>query len=250
MTSPVDLALGLNILNGWPLFFCNNRKRPTCPNGFHDAAGTPGGISALWREHPGPLVALATGAMSGISVLDIDAKHPEALAWLEQHRPVLPPTLCVTTRSGGQHWFYRHVDGLKCRVAVNKVPGVDIRADGGYVILWALHGCQTILSVQSATWPVDVLPPPPPRPARPERPAKLPDDANLGALIKFVHNSAEGQRNNRLYWAGRRLRELVDAGSVTKSSAIALLARAGQDAGLPKIEAERTAKSAVEGSTN
>ena len=248
MTSPVDLALALNIHNGWPLFFCNSRKRPTCPHGFHDAAGTPGGITALWHAHPGPLVALATGAMSGISVLDIDAKHPEALEWLEQHRAVLPPTLTVTTRSGGQHWFFRHVERLKCKVAVNGVPGVDIRADGGYVILWALHGCPTLLSVLPEPWPVHVLPPPPPRPERPERPAKLPDDANLGTLIRFVISAKESERNNKLYWAGCRLREMVDAGTLTKSSALALLARAGQDAGLPKIEAERTAKSAIEGS--
>ena len=129
MTSPVNLARDLNARTGWPLLFCNDRKRPTCPHGFHDAAGTPGGITALWHAHPGPLIALATGAMSGISVLDIDAKHPEALEWLEQHRAMLPPTLTVTTRSGGQHWFYRHVERLKCRVAVNGMPGaIALRA--------------------------------------------------------------------------------------------------------------------------
>ncbi len=247
MSDAVNLALDLNMRTRWPLFPCNRRKRPTTLHGFHDAAGTPGGIARLWREHPGPLVGLATGAVSGVSVLDIDAKHAEALEWLEQQRAALPPTLTVKTRSGGQHWFYRHTEGLKCRVAV-KVPGVDIRADGGYVILWALAGCETLLSAPLAPWPVNVLPPPPERPERASMPPRVPDDANLGALIRFVHNATEGERNNRLYWAGRRLREMVDGGTLSKSSAVAVLTRAGLDAGLPQREAERTARSAIEGS--
>ena len=249
MSDAVNLALDLNQRTRWPLFPCNQQKRPTTLHGFHDAAGTPGGIARLWREHPGPLVGLATGAVSGVSVLDIDAKHPEALKWLEQHRAALPPTLTVKTRSGGQHWFYRHTDGLKCRVAVNGVKGVDIRADGGYVILWALAGCETLLSAPLAPWPVNVLPPPPERPERASMPPRVPDDASLAALVRFVvRDRAEGERNNRLYWAACRLREMVDGGTLSKSSAIAVMTRAGQDAGLTHLEAERTARSAIEGS--
>src|SRR5205085_1592744 len=43
------------------------------------------------------------------------------------------------TRSGGRHLVYRHAAGLRCSQSV-VAPGVDVRADGGYVIFWPMHG--------------------------------------------------------------------------------------------------------------
>src|SRR5690242_17245034 len=64
-------------------------KRPASPNGFYNAEREPAKIADLWRRHPGPLVGIACEA-SGISVLDIDIKHPEAVSWWRANHKRLP----------------------------------------------------------------------------------------------------------------------------------------------------------------
>lgn len=66
-------------------------------------------------------------------VIDVDVKGGvngnESLKQLTG----LPPTLTARTPSGGLHLYYLYPSGgLRCRVAV--LPGIDVRADGGYVV--------------------------------------------------------------------------------------------------------------------
>src|SRR5471030_484752 len=64
---------------GYPVFPVAASKRPTCPQGFKDAAIEPREIRRLWRDHPAPLIGVPTGEASGLFVLDIDSpKHVEA----------------------------------------------------------------------------------------------------------------------------------------------------------------------------
>ncbi|MDD2861094.1 MAG: bifunctional DNA primase/polymerase, partial [Acidiphilium sp.] len=114
----LEIALELNAETGWPVFPCKADKAPACPRGFHAAAADPAGIRGLWQRFPGPLSGVPTGPASGISVLDLDTtKHPEAVAWLDQHRTRLGNTLVIQTRSGGQHWVYHDRPDLRCSVA-------------------------------------------------------------------------------------------------------------------------------------
>jgi Bifunctional DNA primase/polymerase, N-terminal len=70
---------------------CKLCKAPACPHGFHDASSDPEQIKRLWRDYPGELIGVATGAASGFDVLDIDStKHPEATAWWMSHRRYIP----------------------------------------------------------------------------------------------------------------------------------------------------------------
>jgi Bifunctional DNA primase/polymerase, N-terminal len=48
-------------------------------------------LEDLWRRHPGELVGVACGKASGISVLDVDAKHNPARVWWTEHRERLLP---------------------------------------------------------------------------------------------------------------------------------------------------------------
>jgi hypothetical protein len=93
---------------GYTVFPCRPDKRPVTPNGFKDAITDQDAIEDLWSRYPGVLVGVATGEMSGVSVLDIDKKHPEARAWWAEHRDRLLPARVHRTRSGGLHIFYRH----------------------------------------------------------------------------------------------------------------------------------------------
>lgn len=85
---------------------------------------------------PGGMLAIRTGAASGLVVIDVDPANGglEALDELVR-RGLCPPTRYVHTGSGGCHLYYRH-PGPHVRVpcsAGRLGPGIDIRADGGYV---------------------------------------------------------------------------------------------------------------------
>lgn len=115
-----------------PIFPCYANKRPACANGFRDATTDPARIRELWAGRTGLLVAVPAGAACGISVLDVDDTSWPGLG-------ELPPTRIHQTRSGGRHCIFWHRPGLRCSQSVI-APGVDVRADGGYVVWWPAHG--------------------------------------------------------------------------------------------------------------
>ena len=245
MNDSLSNALQYHAETGHPLFFCNEAKRPTCPGGFHAAARDPDGIRALWKKHPGPLIATPTGEASGLAVLDIDAtKHSASAAWFWRHADKLQ-TLTIETRSGGWHCYFRHRPSLKCTTRLFAIDGVDIRATGGYVIAWGAHGHRTLLRTPVEPWPAWVAPPAENRPERLPDPPRVPDDASLAKLVRWVADSREGERNARAFWAGCRLAEQVAAGTLQANYAAALIEQAGIAAGLPALEAHRTAQSAL-----
>lgn len=88
-----------------------------------------------WFSKSGVNSGLITGQISGIGVVDIDVDKltgkfsPEAEELIKK----LPPTLTSITGGGGRHYFYRLTKPLKSHNGIMK--GVDIKAEGGYVIL-------------------------------------------------------------------------------------------------------------------
>jgi len=103
---------------------------------WQDRATTdPATISEWWSQWPAAGVAIATGAESGVIVLDIDPRHhgDDALAELERDHGEIPSTRRVLTANGGVHVYLRHPGGhVGNRAAV--WPGIDVRGDGGYVV--------------------------------------------------------------------------------------------------------------------
>ncbi|OZB22294.1 MULTISPECIES: bifunctional DNA primase/polymerase [unclassified Acidiphilium] len=249
----LEIALELNAETGWPIFPCKADKAPACPRGFHAAVADPAAIRSLYRQFPGPLIGVPTGPASGISVLDLDIpKHPEAGAWLDQHRASLGKTLVIQTRSGGQHWIYNDRADLRCSVA-KIAAGVDFRAAGGYVIFWAAHGGAVLDASPIAPWPAwlrnpEPKPEPAPRPIGDIRtPQKI--ERTIAGLVRTVAQAAEGARNSKLYWACHRLHELAERGELDRGAAKALARAAAQHSGLPARERELTIRSAFDGST-
>jgi hypothetical protein len=81
------------------------------------------------------LVGAATGVRNGFDVLDID---PDGVAWFDANFDALPLTHAQETRRG-LHLYFRHAPGLRC--SKDKIaPGIDVRSEGGYVILWRREG--------------------------------------------------------------------------------------------------------------
>lgn len=86
-------------------------------------------------------LAVITGAISGVVVLDIDkipedAPTPKQRLLSQLARDLiskLPPTAEVRT-SKGKHLYFRH-PGHYVPTKVGFLPGLDVRADGGYALL-------------------------------------------------------------------------------------------------------------------
>ncbi len=114
---------------GKPVFPCKPDKAPYTPRGFKDATTDPARVTAMWTQYRGELIGMPTGEESGTFVVDVD--RLEALGELPHE---LPETLTIRTRSGGLHYYFNHVDGLTNRTG-SLPDGIDIRGDGGYVIV-------------------------------------------------------------------------------------------------------------------
>jgi hypothetical protein len=163
MSPPEREALGAALRLPWPAFPCDAQKRPTVRGGFKAALTAESGLSSIWARNPGVLVGVPTGAASGLAVLDVDlGKGGDK--WWSANNARLPRTRMHETRSGGIHALFKYRAGLRNSVA-RIAPGIDVRAEGGYVIWWPATGLGVLNADDLAPWP-DWLRPPPPEPVR------------------------------------------------------------------------------------
>jgi hypothetical protein len=82
-------------------------------------------VMKWFTQFPYANVAVVTGAISGIVVVDVEAGGKTEN---------LPPTSISKTGGGGWHFFYKH-PGKKVANAVRIKELTDIRGDGGYVVM-------------------------------------------------------------------------------------------------------------------
>jgi hypothetical protein len=106
-------------------------KHPFTKRGFLDATKNVASIRGWWKHNPHFNIGIATGAISGIFVVDADG--PTGLTTVSTLD--FPPTLTALTGrvDGGKHFYFRH-PGFPVKNDVKPLPGIDIRGDGGYVI--------------------------------------------------------------------------------------------------------------------
>jgi putative DNA primase/helicase len=131
LTSAIKYAdRGLHVFPVTP-----GRKTPLTEHGCKDASSDLNQIREWWARWPEANIGLATGGKSNIVVVDYDVKKgkPGLKTYASFQRRFGIDTLTAQTPSGGIHQFFRYVPGL--RNAVDRLPGVDIRTDGGYVLL-------------------------------------------------------------------------------------------------------------------
>ena len=165
-TTLLDAALAF-ARRGWLVFPCSTaNKRPLLPRD-KDADGKPikgtGGVSkatddeeqirAWWRKWPRAMIGVSAGK-SGLLVIDFDPRIDEEVdpdtgevvttewtldrlkAELEaQMGCALPVSLAVRTPSGGIHVYFRMPDGAPIGNRGNLPHHVDVRGEGGYVIV-------------------------------------------------------------------------------------------------------------------
>jgi hypothetical protein len=131
------LAMALNYAaRGFAVFPClEGRKEPACGRGgFHNATTNPATIRRWWSGIHTYNIAIATGLVSGVWVLDVDGSNGAfALAKLEAKHGSLPLTMTSVGESGAHLWFKMEAP-LQCSVARVGL-GLDVRADGGYAVV-------------------------------------------------------------------------------------------------------------------
>jgi len=244
-SASLDEALALAIQR-LPCFPCRADKSPATPHGFHDASWDQQFVQQLWRSHPGPLVGVPTGEVSGFHVLDIDARN-SGETWFTQHRDRLPATRVHRTRSGGLHLFFQHQQELRCS-AGRIAPGIDVRASGGYVIWWPAAGFPVLCDTIPAPWPewLCALLSSPPRSTTPR--VVVANEVTLMRLLRLVASARPGERNSLTFWAACRAGEMVASGLLRADIAADVIAEAATRAGLPFLEAQRTAWSGIRAS--
>jgi putative DNA primase/helicase len=150
------LALAARGLPVFPLHYPNHRDgrawcscgAPDCgnigkhpyarlaPRGFTDATADRETVERWWGSTECN-IGMPTGAASGLVVLDVDPRHggDDSLAALERRHGALPATWRFLTGGGGEHILFRH-PGVAIRNTAGKLgDGLDIRGDGGYIVV-------------------------------------------------------------------------------------------------------------------
>jgi hypothetical protein len=266
---------------GWPVFVLSPSKTPvanceackaehttpeqmeacaclTC-HGFYAATADPDRLAEMLRLHPRGLLAVRTGAASGTVVIDVDPPGIGTMRMLVSEG-VLPRTLAAVTGRGGYHMVYAHPGGKIMSGAGKGGPGVDVKADGGYVV-----GPPSVHPVTRRPYrwlgsPGDDLTPLPafwaerlrestrrPRPARAVSiPARGRGGYAMAALryeLEEVLSAGDGTRNTSLHLAAWNLGQLVAAGMLAADRTESLLCQAGERIGLPPAEVRRTVAS-------
>ncbi|GAA0904047.1 bifunctional DNA primase/polymerase [Virgisporangium aurantiacum] len=264
-------AVDLVERHGWRLFLLGRSKRPVancprCPSskvdpshnpalcncltchGPYAATADPVRLRAIFEAVPGGLLAVATGAGSGLAVVDIDPNHGGRI---DPAR--MPATLCAATGSGGWHLYYRYPGWPLPNSQSRLAAGVDVRGDGGYAVAPpSIHRATKRPYRWANTRPVNEMPRALADACRPAPAVRLDVDqadapipiraarsgargisspaALLAAYVAAVERAPNGRRRTTLYGAARGVARMVGAGAVDPLDAVAALTAAGRRA--------------------
>ncbi len=230
--------------------------------GLHEATTDPEAVRAWWQRWPWANIGVATGARSGIVVIDVDQPGgDESLELVASELGPLPDTLQAATGGGGLHLVYEH-PGAHLPNTVGRLPGfdpplprVDLRADGrSMVAAPSLH-----VSGRTYRWLNDLAPAAAPAWLRePPRPPVVPIPAvsrgpghntgyGLAALRRELQELAQTEHgeNNRLNQAAFALGMLIAGGELEQETVEEQLTQVGLSIGLHPVEIARTIASGL-----
>lgn len=256
---------------GFPVFPVKPRGKEPLVRWRDGASSRPEKVSEWWAQWPDANIGLPVP--EGLFVLDIDGPEGEqTIAGLEARHGRLPEGPVGRTAKGRHLWF-RFPPGRCLENAVKRLPGIDVRAHGGYVVAppsvhpdgvryqWETGRALSDVPIPEAPgWLLDALEgtrasagePPPGQPPCASAPATMFDFSNvsvdgsgsrLAGILATMRTAAEGERNAKLFWCACRLVELEQKGE-TPASAWEQLREAARAIGLEASEVDRTIASA------
>ena len=180
----------------------SHSKHPLTKKGCKDASTSFETIRTWWNTWPLANIGIATGSISNLYVLDIDAKSGglESLQKLEQQVEKLPSSHIVETGGGGLHYYFSAPD-LKLRNRTNILSGIDFRGENGYVVAPpSMHA-----SGKQYKWRSNPFKNKTPLPSMPNWLIDLISHEPL-KLEKSINSFGEGSRNSTLTSIGGLLR--------------------------------------------
>ena len=130
---------------GWSIIPIESRgKRPLIRWQVYQYRRTDAPEIAEWfTRWPDANIAVVTGIVSGLVVLDLDPGHGAdvSLERLQGEHGRLAETVEALSGGGGRHLYFAHPgEIMPNRVGI--APGVDLRGDGGYVVAPpSIHAC-------------------------------------------------------------------------------------------------------------
>ena len=131
----LDAAMAY-VEHGFRVFPVKPDKKPLTEHGLKDATQFQIGVKEYWSKWPDAGIGLVT---DGLVVLDFDVKNNgfKSKELLEKKYGTLPATRIHLTGGGGLHYIYKNPDrtNIKNTVGFAGFPGVDIRANGGYIVV-------------------------------------------------------------------------------------------------------------------
>lgn len=232
---------------GFAVFPCAPAsKHPVFSGGFKNATSNPATIRRWWLARPDYNIGIATGAASGVWVLDIDGDAgATSLADLEAEHGRLPDTLTSIASSGCHLWFRYTCPIPSSADRISR--GLDVRGDGGYVLAApSVHPDGPVyrwtnnrpLAV-APEWLVRLTRNPPPKPitskiAMPARPGCTGNygQAALDYEVAELARTMKGGRNHALNRASFSLYQLVAGGELDRHEVHARLIEACKSNGL------------------
>ena len=138
MTTKSELAAAARAYakRGLRVFPCKERGKEPMFKGWPEYASTDPQAINNWWSSGAFNIGIATGAASGIWVLDVDGEDGEStVRALEIEHDALPPTVEAITGKG-RHLYFRWPADTEIRNSQLRadLPGLDWRGNGGYVL--------------------------------------------------------------------------------------------------------------------
>lgn len=121
---------------GWKVFPANpENKTPLIKDWKNIASNKETVINRLFAPFPNAMVAVPTGPVNGITVIDFDIRDSyNGVSNFIQEGYMIPKTAGAKTPSGGFHLYFDSGDQSIPNSVSKLAIGVDVRGDGGYVI--------------------------------------------------------------------------------------------------------------------
>ncbi|MEO8697090.1 MAG: bifunctional DNA primase/polymerase [Acidimicrobiales bacterium] len=244
---------------GWAVFpLVPGGKEPATAHGFKDATTDPETIRGWWSTNPAYNIGAACGA-SKLFVVDVDT-HTDPYEGHEQWFKLRSGRDDIETRehatpSGGAHVIFNMPDPpVRSKTAF--APSVDIKGDGGYIVVppSEINGIRYTVESRNPIadvprWLLDIVAASTGTAAAGPKPQALSyAKATLYAVCRRVRDAPEGVRNETLNEAAYAVALCPAAWNhLFGVEALTRLAYAARDAGLTESESISTITSAWTG---
>ncbi len=252
-------------LRGWRIHPLRPReKTPVTPHGCLDASYDPEVIKEWWDRWPWANIGVATGAGSGVVVIDVDG--PQGWwRWAElcsEHGTTETLVQQTGRADGGMQLFFAHPGRhIGNRGALAGCGDIQVRGDGGYVVVppsvhpsgRCYRWTQCMRPAAMPQWLLELVQeadrPPTNRPPPKIQPGQGTTSYGEGALESACEEAravGQGQRAVRLFHLASCMGELVAGGELAEDEARAALTAAGMASGISERESDRQVRCGIE----